>query len=100
MHSEAPGTGLVASDPMAAVEHILRAILGEQNDPRTPIGMTTTFVADLDLESIDLVTLTSELRSLYGERVDFPGFFASLSLERIAGLSVGDLVDHISERLG
>ncbi|MFE0043035.1 acyl carrier protein [Streptomyces albireticuli] len=67
-------------------------------DPGT-VTMETRFVEDLDLQSIDLVALTAELRSHYGERVDFPAYFASLDIDRIADLSVGDLVHHIVDRL-
>ncbi|MER5547709.1 acyl carrier protein [Streptomyces sp. NPDC001118] len=67
-------------------------------DPGT-VTMETRFVEDLDLESIDLVTLTGELRRPYGERVDFPAYFASLDIDQIADLTVGHLVHHIVEHL-
>lgn len=59
------------------------------------VTMASRFVDDLDLESVDLVTLTGTLRARYGERVDFPGYFASLDLDELAELTVGHLVRHI-----
>ncbi|MCC3774871.1 acyl carrier protein [Streptomyces sp. UNOB3_S3] len=88
-----------ATAVLTRVTEALDVVLdGFPPDPGT-VTMETRFVDDLDLESIDLVTLTAELRSQYGERVDFPAYFASLDIDRIADLTVGDLVHHIVERL-
>ncbi|MFF4407638.1 acyl carrier protein [Streptoverticillium reticulum] len=78
----------------------LHRVLPEIGFEDTPVTMDTRFVEDLDLESIDLVTLTGELGRRYGtDRVDFPGFFASLELPEIVGLTVGQVVRHIAGRL-
>ncbi|WP_327356650.1 acyl carrier protein [Streptomyces sp. NBC_01304] len=85
---------------LAEITEALRAVLDDvEIDEDFPITLDTRFVEDLDLESIDLVTLTGELRQRYGERVDFPGWFASLDLSEIIGLTVGQLVRYIAGRL-
>ncbi|MDG4862951.1 acyl carrier protein [Streptomyces sp. T-3] len=85
---------------LAEITDSLRAVLDDvEFDEDFPITLDTRFVEDLDLESIDLVTLTGELRQRYGERVDFPGWFASLELSEIIGLTVGQLVRYIAGRL-
>ena len=84
---------------LARITEALDVVLGDcPPDPGT-VTMETRLVEDLDLESIDLVTLTSELKSPYGERVDFPAYFVSLDIDQIANLTVGHLVHHIVERL-
>ncbi|MBH1932964.1 acyl carrier protein [Streptomyces sp. AV19] len=89
-----------ASAVLTRVAEALRRVLDDcPPDPGT-VTMETLFVEDLDLESIDLVTLTGELRTHYGEHVDFPAYFASLDIGEIAGLTVGHLVHHIVDRLG
>ncbi|MFC5724498.1 acyl carrier protein [Streptomyces gamaensis] len=87
------------SDVLARITEVLHRLL-DDCDP-VPGGITpaTRFVDDLDLESIDLVTLTGMLRAHYGEQVDFPGWFASLGLSEIARLTVGHLVRHIVDSL-
>ncbi|MGH4027759.1 phosphopantetheine-binding protein [Actinomycetota bacterium Odt1-20B] len=84
---------------LADLTDALRSVLDDAELEATPITLETRFVEDLDLESIDLVTLTSELRRRYGDRVDFPAFFASLELSEIIGLSVGQVVTYVSGQL-
>ncbi|MFE0103732.1 phosphopantetheine-binding protein [Streptomyces sp. NPDC059009] len=84
---------------LADLTDALRSVLDDAELEATPITLETRFVEDLDLESIDLVTLTSELRQRYGDRVDFPAFFASLELSEIIGLSVGQVVTYVSGQL-
>ncbi|MBC9712329.1 acyl carrier protein [Streptomyces sp. TRM66268-LWL] len=84
---------------LAEIGGALRAVLDDLEFEDAPITRETRFVEDLDLESIDLVTLTSELRERYGDRVDFPAWFASLELSEIIGLTVGQLADYIVGRL-
>ncbi|MEV5237879.1 acyl carrier protein [Streptomyces cinnamoneus] len=85
---------------LAGLTEALHAVLPEIALEGTAVTMDTRFVEDLDLESIDLVTLTAELGRRYGDRVDFPAFFASLELTEIIGLSAGQLVHYIAGRLG
>ncbi|WP_192583536.1 acyl carrier protein [Streptomyces albicerus] len=81
---------------LAEVTDALHTVLADLELDDTPITPDTRFVEDLDLESIDLVTLTGELRGRYGDRVDFPAWFASLELSEIIGLTVGQLVRYIA----
>ncbi|MER5885238.1 phosphopantetheine-binding protein [Streptomyces sp. NPDC001941] len=84
---------------LAQITEALRSVLDDAELEETPVTRETRFVEDLDLESIDLVTLTGALRERYGDRVDFPAFFASLELSEIIGLTVGRLVDYVAGRL-
>lgn len=77
----------------------LHQVLPEIGFEDTPVTMGTRFVEDLDLESIDLVTLTGELGRRFGDHVDFPAFFASLELPEIIGLTAGQVVRYIAGRL-
>ncbi|MFF4160943.1 acyl carrier protein [Streptomyces sp. NPDC001678] len=87
------------AEVLTALTEALSAVLDPVELEATPLTMETRFVEDLDLESIDLVTLTGLLRRRYGDRVDFPGFFASLELPEIIGLSVGQVVRYVAGRL-
>ncbi|WP_432133424.1 acyl carrier protein [Streptomyces sp. bgisy154] len=59
------------------------------------IGMRTTFNRDLELESIDLVTLAGLLQERYGDRVNFAEFLAGMDLDEIIELTVGRLVEYV-----
>lgn len=63
------------------------------------IGMETTFNRDLELESIDLVTLAGLLQERYGERVNFAEFLAGMEFDEIIELTVGRLVTYVVESL-
>ncbi|GAA0345410.1 acyl carrier protein [Streptomyces blastmyceticus] len=96
-------TPLPGADECAVLTELteaLHSVLPEIGLEGTAVTMDTRFVEDLDLESIDLITLTGELGRRYGDRVDFPAFFASLELTEIIELSVGRMVRHIAGRLG
>ncbi|MGW1072074.1 acyl carrier protein [Streptomyces sp. NPDC002537] len=95
-----PLPGSAAYAALAELTEALHAVLPEIVLEGTAVTMDTRFVEDLDLESIDLVTLTAELGRRYGGRVDFPAFFASLELPEIIGLSAGQMVRYITGRLG
>ncbi|AVV45850.1 acyl carrier protein [Streptomyces sp. ID05-04B] len=59
------------------------------------IGMHTTFNRDLELESIDLVTLAGLLQERYGDRVNFAEFLAGMEFDEIIELTVGRLVEYV-----
>ncbi|AEM85768.1 acyl carrier protein [Streptomyces violaceusniger] len=63
------------------------------------ISRETLFHDDLELESIDLVTLAGLLREQYGERVNLALFIADLELDEIIALTVGQLADYVTASL-
>jgi acyl carrier protein len=80
---------------LAEIADMLRAILDEYGLDDAEIGMDTTFHDDLEMESIDLVTLAGRLEVRYGGRVNFAEFIADLDLDQIIAMSVGQLVEHV-----
>ncbi|MEV6833678.1 acyl carrier protein [Streptomyces sp. NPDC051133] len=90
-----PTTDTVLTD----VTGMLRTVLAEYGDDDVPIGMATTFNRDLELESIDLVTLAGLLEERYGQRVNLAEFLAGMEFDEIIELTVGRLVEHVTESL-
>ncbi|MFF2379064.1 acyl carrier protein [Streptomyces sp. NPDC058108] len=88
-----------AATVLADLSAVLRVVLEEYGLDDFEITMETSFHDDLELESIDLVTLSAQLREFYGERVNFAAFIADRGLEEIIGLTVGDLVGHVVDTL-
>ncbi|MER5498107.1 acyl carrier protein [Streptomyces sp. NPDC002561] len=78
---------------------MLRDLLAEEGLDDVEIDRGTTFHDDLELESIDLVTLAGSLREHYGEKVNVALFVADLELDEIIALTVGQLVDYVTESL-
>ena len=59
----------------------------------------TSFHEDLQLESIDLVTLAGKLTEVYGPRVNLAEHLAELDLDEVIELRIGDIVDYVLGRL-
>ena len=88
-----------AATVLADISAVLRVVLEEYGLDDFEITVETSFHDDLELESIDLVTLSAQLREFYGERVNFAAFIADRGLEEIIELTVGDLVGHVVDTL-
>ncbi|MFJ4101098.1 acyl carrier protein [Amycolatopsis japonica] len=91
MTTETAAAGAVLAD----LTVMLRELLEEYGLDDAEIGRDTKFHDDLELESIDLVTLSGRLRDHYGDKVNFAEFIAERELDEIIALTVGELVDHV-----
>ncbi len=80
---------------LAQLSGMLRELLEEYGLDDAEITMETTFHDDLELESVDLVALSGQLRERYGDRVNFATFIAERDLDEIIALTVGELVRYI-----
>jgi acyl carrier protein len=84
-----------ADTVLTEVTGMLRTVLAEYGDDDVVIGMSTTFNHDLELESIDLVTLAGLLDERYGGRVNLAEFLAGMEFDEIIELTVGRLVEYV-----
>lgn len=84
---------------LTEIAGILRAMLDEYGLDDIEITMETRFNDDLELESVDLVTLAASLEERYGQTVNFAEFVAGLELDEIIELTVGRLVGHVVHSL-
>jgi acyl carrier protein len=82
-------------DILRTVEELIAEIAGDELVLAHPITMTTSFNADLELESIEFVALAEKLQERYGAGVDFVGWIAGKELDRLIALTVGELVEFI-----
>lgn len=84
---------------LADIAGMLGVLLDEYGLDDAEIGMDTTFNHDLELESIDLVTLAGHLEARYGQQVNFAEFVAGMEIDEIIELTVGRLVEHVVQCL-
>jgi acyl carrier protein len=80
---------------LAEISGMLRVLLDEYGLDDVEITPDTKFHEDLELESIDLVSLSADLKERYGNEVNFAEFIAGFDLEEIIAMTVGQLVDHV-----
>ena len=78
---------------------MLIEIIGAEYALSLDIGMGTSFDADLELESIEFVKLSTMLTEHYGDRINFVAFLADKSLNEIIYMTVGEVVTYIADRL-
>jgi acyl carrier protein len=83
-------------DILRVVEKLVLEIAGDELLLAGPITMTTSFNADLELESIEFVALAEKLQQHYGAGVDFVGWISKKELDAIIQLTVGELVEFIA----
>ena len=81
---------------MKTVEQVILEVAGDELLLTSPITMTTSFNADLELESIEFVALAEKLQQHYGSKVDFVGWISTKELDQIIALTVGELVEFIA----
>ena len=78
------------------VEKLIVEIAGDEVAIAGPITMTTSFNADLELESIEFVALAEKLQQHYGASIDLVGWISKKELDQIINLTVGELVEFIA----
>jgi len=84
---------------LADIAQMLRVLLDEYGLEDVEITMETKFHDDLELESIDLVGLSGQLRERYGDQINFAAFIAEKDLEEIIAVTVGELVAFVLDAL-
>ncbi|MCU1356524.1 MAG: acyl carrier protein [Acidimicrobiales bacterium] len=80
---------------LAELDRILAEVIGDDLLLDGPLTMTTSFDADLQLESIEFVALAEKLLETYGQQVDFVAWMAGMELDQIIALTVGDVVSFV-----
>ena len=86
-------------DVLRTLAGMIREVIGESWADELAITRETSFNRDLELESIEFVSLAEKLQERYQGRVDFANWLADKDLDQIIGLSVGEVVDYISSCL-
>lgn len=84
---------------LSVVATLIREVLGDGFGDDVDIALETSFWKDLEVESIELVTLGERLQEHYGEKVDFVAWLSGKELDQIIELKVGDLVSFIDRAL-
>jgi len=78
----------------ADIDAMLRAVLADFGTD-LDIELDSTFRDDLGMESIDVVALAGRLQARYGGAVNLAQFVATLDVDSVGTLCVGQLVEHI-----
>jgi acyl carrier protein len=83
------------AEVLAEVTTMIEILLADYALEENEITMSTTFHDDLELESVDLVTLADMIAQRYGSHVNLAEFFAEKDLSEVIALSVGQIVEYV-----
>lgn len=83
------------ADVLDVVRDMLVDVIGPEYLIDLTVELDTSFDQDLELESLEFVALAERLLQHYGGQVDFVAWLATMELDEIIGLTVGDLVTFI-----
>jgi acyl carrier protein len=86
------------SEVLETVVGMIVGLLGEYAEEGLSIGRDTTFHDDLELESVDLVTLADLLMERYGPQVNLAEYFAEKDLDEVIAMTVGEVTDYVEQR--
>ncbi len=63
------------------------------------IDADTSLNNDLEIESIEFVSIADKLQKMFGAQVDVIGWLSQQDIETLIALTVGDLVDLVEQGL-
>ncbi|MBL7494009.1 acyl carrier protein [Frankia sp. AgB1.9] len=84
---------------LTETNNLINEIVQKYGSPPVNVTMDTLFHSELELESIDLVTLGVMLAARYGDQVSMAEFLSDKELADVIGLRVGQVVDYVVSRL-
>jgi acyl carrier protein len=74
---------------------LIQEVIGEDWDLDEEITLETSFSDDLELESIEFVSLAEKMQATFGEEVNFVRWLSEKELDEVIDLKVGDVVEFI-----
>jgi acyl carrier protein len=83
------------ADVLETVRDMLVEVIGPEYLLDLSVELDTRFDEDLEIESLEFVALAERLLHHYGGQVDFVAWLATMELDEIIALTVGDLVTFI-----
>ena len=82
---------------LADVEAMLTEIIGEDEMIGIDVTPDASLAEDIELESIEFVTLAEKITERYGAQVDLIEWLAGKELDDLIALTVGEIVDFLVE---
>jgi len=79
---------------------MLLAVTGEDERWARALTPRSRLEGDLALDSLELAALGGLLRDRYGPAADLPGYLASLDMDQLIGLTLGDLLAYLAAPAG
>lgn len=78
---------------------VIRQAVAEDWIQEFGIDANTSFNDDLDLESVEFVTIAAGLQQHFGEQIDLIGWLSTKSFDDLIALRVGNIAEFVSNSL-
>lgn len=88
--------GSADQDLLAEVVAKITQVTSEDEAWASAVTASCRLESDLWLDSVELAALAELLQSAYGDEVDLATFLTGLEIDKLIGLTVGDLVSYIA----
>jgi acyl carrier protein len=75
----------------------IRDAIGEDWVQDFEIDADTSLNNDLEIESIEFVSIADRLQKIFGARVDVIGWLSQQNIEALIAMTVGDLVNFVDQ---
>jgi acyl carrier protein len=92
---ERQAAGLARDRVLADLTGMILTVTGEDPPFAARITPAAQLEGDLRFDSLELTALGGLIGAAYGHRADLPAFLATLDIDQLIGLTVGDLADHL-----
>ena len=93
-------TGTIDPAVVERIAGVIREAVAEDWIWEFEIGPETSFNDDLELESIEFVTIASGLQEHFGAQVDLIGWLSARQFDELISLRVGDIASYVARTLG
>jgi acyl carrier protein len=84
---------------MRDITAVIREAVAEDWIQEFEIGANTSFNDDLDLESVEFVTIAAGLQQHFGDQIDLIGWLSTKSFDDLIALRVGNIAEFVSNNL-
>jgi acyl carrier protein len=75
---------------------IIADIVGEDFALEMDIRPDSSFARDLEMDSIEIVTLSEKIKDHFGKDIDFTGWLSGMDIDELIALKVKDVIEYIS----
>jgi acyl carrier protein len=74
-------------------------IIGDDVIEELNITEQSTFVKDLEMDSIEIVALAEKIKAYYGNRINFIGWLSKMKMNELINLSINDVTNFIANAI-
>lgn len=84
-----------SEDTFAVLKTFIEEIIGEDFKDEIEIRRDSSFTADLELDSIEIVAFSEKVKLHFGTQIDFTGWLSNMDLDELIALKLSDVIQYI-----